>query len=59
MKKQIEEMAECDCKHYDKELDCCKLFSDWKQPMPVLQPCVEGPCEHYTRTPKERGGNNG
>lgn len=43
-------MAEYDCKYYDKELDCCKWFSDWKQPMPVLQPCIESPCEHYTRT---------
>lgn len=35
------------CKHYDKELDCCKLLSDWGNPMPVLQPCVKGPCEHF------------
>ena len=48
-------MKECDCKHYDAELDCCKYLSDWTQPMPVLQPCIEGPCEHDTRTPKERG----
>ena len=34
-------MAECDCKYYDAELDCCKYFSDWTQPMPVLQPCIE------------------
>ena len=36
-----------DCKHYDKELDCCKWLSDWGQAMPVLQPCVESPCGHY------------
>lgn len=36
-----------DCKHYDKELDCCKWLSDWGQAMPVLQPCVESPCRHY------------
>ncbi len=35
------------CKHYDKELDCCKKLSDWSNPMPVLQPCVKGPCEHF------------
>lgn len=50
-------MKECDCKHYDAELDCCKCFSDWTQPMPVLQPCICSPCEHYTRTPKERGAD--
>ena len=49
-------MDECDCKHYDAELDCCKYFSDWTQPMPVLQPCIYSLCEHYTSTPKERGG---
>ena len=32
------------CKHYDAELDCCKLHSDWSEAMPVLQPCVDGPC---------------
>ena len=36
-----------DCKHYDKELDCCKWLSDWGQAMPVLHPCVESPCSHY------------
>ena len=49
-------MAERDCEHYDAELDCCKCFSDWTQPMPILQHCIDSPCEHYTRTPKERGG---
>ena len=37
-----------DCKHYDQELGCCKMLSDWSEPMPVLQPCVEGAC------PKEK-----
>ena len=46
-------MKECDCKHYDAELDCCKYLSDWTQPMPVLQPCIEGPCEHDTRHQKK------
>ena len=50
-------MVECGCKYYDAELDCCKYFSDWTQPMPVLQPCIEGPCERDTRTPKERGAD--
>lgn len=36
-----------DCIHYDKELDCCKELSDWSDPMPVLQPCVEGACPKY------------
>ena len=48
-------MVGCGCKYYDAELDCCKYFIDWTQPMPVLQPCTESPCEHDTRTPKERG----
>lgn len=48
-------MAENECKYYDKELYCCKLFSDWTQPMPVLQPCIESPCGHYTRTPQKEG----
>ena len=36
-----------DCKHYDEELDCCKLLSDWSDAMPVLQPCIDGPCTEY------------
>ncbi len=36
-----------DCNYYDAELDCCKRFSDWSSPMPILQPCIESPCEHY------------
>ena len=36
------------CKHYDKEFDCCKILSDWSDPMPVLQPCVEGACEKFS-----------
>lgn len=36
-----------DCKHYDSELDCCKLLSDWSEAMPVLQPCIDGPCEAH------------
>lgn len=36
------------CKHYDKEFDCCKISSDWSDPMPVLQRCVESPCEKYS-----------
>ena len=35
------------CKHYDKELDCCAILSDWRDPMPILQPCVESPCNKY------------
>ena len=38
-----------DCLHYDEELDCCMVLSDWSQPMPVLQPCIESPCEHYIK----------
>ena len=41
------------CKYYDEELDCCKYFSDWSDAMPVLQPCVESPCEKYR--PREVG----
>lgn len=36
-----------DCKYYDSELDCCKLLSDWSEAMPVLQPCVDGPCDKH------------
>lgn len=42
------------CKHYDKELDCCKWLSDWSEPMPIIQPCLDSPCIHYT--PTEKGG---
>lgn len=44
MNKQI------DCIYYDKELGGCKVFSDWSDPMPVIQPCVESPCEYYKTT---------
>lgn len=37
-----------DCRHYDKEFDCCKILSDWSDPMPVLQPCVKGACDKYS-----------
>lgn len=43
-----------DCKFYDEKLDCCKLFSDWTYPMPVIQPCVQGACSQYK--PTEKGG---
>lgn len=43
-----------DCEFYDNELDCCKLFSDWTEPMPILQPCVMGACSEYH--PTEKGG---
>lgn len=36
-----------ECKFYDTEFNCCKLFSDWSQAMPILQPCVEGACSEY------------
>ena len=39
------------CKHFDPELNICKLHSDWSSPMPVLNPCIESPCENYS--PKE------
>ena len=35
------------CKYYDKELEICKILSDFSYPMPVLQPCVESPCKYY------------
>lgn len=38
------------CRHYDKEFNCCKILSDWSDPMPVLQPCIKGPCKHYEHT---------
>ena len=36
-----------DCKHYDRELGCCKLLSNWTEAMPILMPCVDIHCEHY------------
>ena len=36
-----------DCKHYDRELGCCKLLSNWTEAMPILMPCVDTHCEHY------------
>lgn len=41
------------CKYYDDELDCCKLFSDWSQPMPVLCPCSEERCSEYKQTKED------
>lgn len=35
------------CKKYSKDLGCCMMLSDFSQPMPVLQPCIESPCKHY------------
>ena len=35
------------CIYYDKKLNICKLHSDWSDAMPVLLPCVEGPCKDY------------
>ena len=45
-----------DCKFYDDELDCCKLFSDWTEPMPVIQHCVEGACSEFME--RKDGANN-
>ena len=36
-----------DCKHYDEGFDCCNVLSDWSDGMPLLQPCIEGPCKAY------------
>ena len=46
------------CKFYDDELDCCKLFSDWSQPMPSLSPCYGERCSAYKQT-EERDNNGG
>lgn len=45
------------CKYYDTELDCCTRLSDWTEPMPILQPCIESPCTQYA--PIKEGDNNG
>jgi hypothetical protein len=42
-------MRKIDCKHYDDEFGCCKILSDWSDPMPTLQPCVENPCKYYEK----------
>ena len=42
-----------DCLHYDDEFGCCRWFSDWSQDMPILQPCLESPCEHYRKKKRE------
>lgn len=43
-------MTQNDCIYFDHELGCCKILSDWGQPMPVLQPCIESPCEYYKKS---------
>ena len=35
------------CKNYCEEFDCCKVFSDFSDPMTSLQPCIESPCKYY------------
>ena len=35
------------CANYDKEIECCKVFSDWSEAMPALQPCIESPCKYF------------
>lgn len=38
------------CRHYDKKFNCCKILSDWSNPMPVLRHCIKGPCKYYEHT---------
>jgi hypothetical protein len=49
------------CKYYDAELDCCKQLSDWTEPMPILQPCVDAPCcfIYEELCAKKGGADNG
>ena len=35
------------CTNYDKEIECCRILSDWSEAMPVLQPCIESPCKYF------------
>ena len=37
------------CKHYGEEFDCCKLLSDFRNPMTDLRPCTkdEHECKYY------------
>ena len=35
------------CANYDKEFECCRIYSDWSEAMPVLQPCIESPCKYF------------
>lgn len=37
------------CKHYGEEFDCCKLLSDFSNPMTDLRPCTkdEYECKYY------------
>lgn len=35
------------CIYYDKERECCSVFSDWGNDPAVLQPCIESPCGYY------------
>lgn len=39
-------MTHHDCKHYDEENGWCKLFTDWCDPAPNIEYCIEGPCPH-------------
>ena len=32
---------ETNCGFYDKDFDCCKLFSDWSYPTPIIEKCTE------------------
>lgn len=36
------------CKYYGEEFDCCKLLSDFSNPMTELRPCEETGCKYYT-----------
>jgi hypothetical protein len=35
------------CKYYGEEFDCCKLLSDFSNPMTELRPCEQEGCEYY------------
>lgn len=35
------------CKYYDVTNGQCKELSDWRDTMPVIEYCVEGPCPYY------------
>lgn len=40
-----------DCIYRDKENGWCKKMSDWSEPMPVIEYCMESPCPHYRTQP--------
>lgn len=35
------------CRYYDATNGWCKKLSDWRDAMPDIEYCIEGPCSYY------------